>query len=145
MPFGLKNARVTFQRMVNRVFKDLIGHTMEVHVDDMLVKSVRRSEHLRHLGEASVLLRKYQVKLNSEKCTFGVASEKFLGYFVTQRGIEANPYQISAILNMKLPTCIKEVQILNERLAAVSWFLSRFTDKRKLFFQALKKNGADFC
>ena len=74
---------------------------MEVYIDDILVRSDRCSGHLRHLSEVFDLLRKYQVKLNLEKCTFRVASRKFLGYLVTQQGMEANPGQISAILNMK--------------------------------------------
>jgi len=110
MPFGLKNAGATFQRMVDHVFKDLIGKTMSVYVDDMIVKSSQRTDHLQHLEEAFSRLRKYQIKLNPEKCTFGVASGKFLGYMVTQRGIESDPSQVSAILNMKSPTSVKEVQ-----------------------------------
>ena len=90
------------------------------------------------------LLQKYKVKLNPEKFKFGVASTKFLGYLVTQRGIEADPNQISAILNMRAPTCMTEVQMLNRRLAALNQFINRSTDKYKLFFQALKKNGGDF-
>jgi len=90
MPFELKNARVTFQQMVDRVFKDQIRHTMEVYVDDMMVKSIQRSDHLCHLGVFD-LLQKYQVKLNPEKCTFKLAFGNFLGYLVTQQGIEANP------------------------------------------------------
>ena len=78
----------------------------------MLVKSVQCTSHLQHLDKAFDLLRQYKVK-----CTFGVASEKFLGYLVTQRGIEADPDQISAILNMKSSTCVNEVQTLNEHLA----------------------------
>ena len=74
-----------------------------------LVKSLHRGDHLSHLEEAFQLLRRYKMKLNPEKCTFGVASGKFLGYLVSQRGVEANPDQISAILNMKSPTCVKEV------------------------------------
>jgi len=54
MPFGLKNAEATFQRMVNKVFKELIGNTMEVYIDDILVKSLDRSDHVKHLGEASL-------------------------------------------------------------------------------------------
>jgi len=84
------------------------------------------------------------VKLNIESCTFGVASGKFLGYLVTQRGIKADPDQISAILNMKSPTHVKEVQMLNGRLAPLNRFISRSTDKCRPFFQALKKNAADF-
>ena len=84
------------------------------------------------------------MKLNLEKYTFGVAFGKFLRYLVTQWGIEANPDQIYAILNRKSPTCVKEVQMLNERLAVLNRFISRSTDKCRHFFQALKKNGAGF-
>jgi len=91
-----------------------------------------------------LILRKYQVKLNPEKCTFGAASEKFLGYLVAQRGIEANPDKISAILDMKSPACVKDIQIMNGRLIALNRFFSRFSDKCKPVFQVLKKNGADF-
>jgi len=80
-------------------------------------------DHLQHLDEAFNLLRKYKVKLNSEKCTFRVSSGKFLGYLVTQWGIEANPDQIFTILNMKSPTYVKEVQMLNRRLAALNRFI----------------------
>ena len=72
-----------------------------------------------------------------------VAFENFLGYLVTQRGIKVDPDQISAILNMKSPTCVKEVQMLNRHLAALNRFISRSTDKCKPFFQVLK-NGDDF-
>ena len=73
------------------------------------MKSVQRTDHLQHLDKAFNLLRQYKVKLNPEKCTFGVASGKFLGYLVTQRGIEADHDQIFAILNMKSPTYVKKV------------------------------------
>ncbi|CAL2230024.1 unnamed protein product [Prunus armeniaca] len=97
MPFGLKNAGATYQRLVNKIFKEQIGKTMKVYVDDMLVKAPERADHIK----AFSLLRKYNMKLNPSKCTFGVSSDRFLGYLVTQRGIEAHPNQIKAILNMK--------------------------------------------
>ena len=84
------------------------------------------------------------MKLNPEKCTFRVAFGKFLGYLVTQRRIEANLVHISAILEMKSATTVKEVQILNGRLAAPNHFFSRSTNKRKSFFLTTKKNGANF-
>ena len=87
--------------MVNKIFEDLIGNTMEVYVDNMLVKSVQLTYHLQDLDKAFDLLRQYQVKLNPEKCTFRVASGKFLGYMITQQGIEANLDQISVVLNMR--------------------------------------------
>ena len=124
MPFGLKNTEVTFHRMVNKVFKDLIGDIMEVYMDDMLAKSVQRMDHLLHLSKDFDLLRQYEVKLNPEKCTFRVTSEKFLGYLVTQHGIKADPNQISVILNMRSPA-YAEVQMLNGCLAVLNQFISR--------------------
>ncbi|CAL8168200.1 unnamed protein product [Prunus armeniaca] len=101
MPFGLKNAEATYQSLVNKIFKEQIGKTMEVYVDDMLVKAPERADHIKNHVEAFSLLRKYNMKLNPSKCTFGVSSGQFLGYLVTQRGIEAHPNQIKAILDMK--------------------------------------------
>ncbi|CAL2270497.1 unnamed protein product [Prunus armeniaca] len=84
MPFGLKNAGATYQRLVNKIFKEQIGKTMEVYVDDMLVKAPKCTDHLKNLAEAFGLLRQYRMKLNPSKCTFGVSSSRFLGYLVTQ-------------------------------------------------------------
>ena len=103
MPFGLKNAGATYQRLVNKMFADKIGTTMEVYIDDMLVKSLRETDHVSHLEECFKVLNSYQMKLNPSKCTFGVSSGKFLGYVVTQRGIEANPDQIQALQKVTFP------------------------------------------
>ncbi|CAL2266902.1 unnamed protein product [Prunus armeniaca] len=143
MPFGLKNAGATYQRLVNKIFKEQIGKTMEVYVDDMLVKAPKRADHLKNLAKAFSLLRQYRMKLNPSKCTFGVSSGRFLGYLVTQRGIEAHPRQIKAILEMKSPSTVKEIQSLTGRAAALNRFLSRSTDKCKPFFKALKKGQRD--
>ncbi|KAL5541984.1 hypothetical protein UlMin_009694 [Ulmus minor] len=94
MPFGLKNAGATYQRLVNKMFKDQIGKTMEVYVDDMLVKSLKTEEHIQNLKETFEILRRYKMKLNPSKCAFGVSSGKFLGFMVNHRGIEANPAKI---------------------------------------------------
>jgi hypothetical protein len=100
MPFGLKNAGATYQRLVNKMFHDQIGRNVEVYVDDMLVKSKENEDHLTDLKETFQALRTYNMKLNPEKCAFGVSSGKFLGFMVSQRGIEANPDKIKAILEM---------------------------------------------
>ncbi|KAL5576657.1 hypothetical protein UlMin_018356 [Ulmus minor] len=94
MPFGLKNAGATYQRLVNKMFKNQIGKTMEVYVDDMLVKSLKTEEHIRNLKETFDILRKYKMKLNPSKCAFGVSSGKFLRFMVNHHGIEANPAKI---------------------------------------------------
>ncbi|CAA0829593.1 Uncharacterized mitochondrial protein AtMg00860, partial [Striga hermonthica] len=139
MTFGLKNAGATYQRLVNKMFAHLIGHTMEVYVDDMLVKSEQAPDHIAHLSEVFDILREYSMVLNPKKCTFEVGSGKFLGYMVSQRGIEANPAKIQAILDLAPPTSLKGVQALTGRLAALNRFISKSTDHCKPFFDAIKK------
>ncbi|CAA0834169.1 Unknown protein, partial [Striga hermonthica] len=139
MTFGLKNAGATYQRLVNKMFARLIGRTMEVYVDDMLVKSEQASDHITHLSEVFDILREYSMVLNPKKCTFGVGSGKFLGYMVSQRGIEANPAKIQAILELAPPISIKGVQALTGRLAALNRFISKSTDHCKPFFDAIRK------
>ena len=112
---------------------------MEVYVDDIMVKGKQRSDHIRNLAEAFNILRRYKMKLNPTKCTFGVSSGRFLGYLVTQRGIEAHPKQIQAIIEMKSPTTLKEIQSLTGRAAALNRFLSRSTDRCKPFFKAIRR------
>ena len=120
MPFGLKNAGATYQRLVNRMFQKQIGTTMEVYIDDMLVKSTTIELHISHLSEAFQILRNYNMKLNPAKCAFGVSAGKFLGFIVNRRGIEANPDKIKAVLDMPSPLGIKEVQRLTGRITALS-------------------------
>ncbi|KAL2248676.1 UNVERIFIED_CONTAM: Retrovirus-related Pol polyprotein from transposon [Sesamum indicum] len=139
MPFGLKNAGATYQRLVNRMFGDLLGKTMEVYVDDMLVKSKRSQNHIEDLAQAFSIMRTYGMKLNPDKCTFGVRGGKFLGYMVSERGIEANPEKIQAIMNLRSPTSIKEVQKLTGKIASLSIFISRSADKSLPFFKILRK------
>ena len=139
MPFGLKNAEATYQRLVNRMFQKIIGTSMEVYIDDMLVQSTTAELHIAHLSEAFQILREYNMKLNPAKCAFGVLAEKFLGFIVNNRGIEANLDKIKVVLNMSPPSIIKEVQRWTRRIAALSRFVSRVSDKCQLFFQLLKK------
>ena len=143
MAFGLKNAGATYQRLVNKIFKHLIGKTMEVYVDDMLVKSLDKADHLKHLEEAFEVLRTHKMMLNPAKCAFGVGSGKFLGLMVSKRGIEANPDKIKAILDMEPPKSIRDVQRLTGRIAALGRFISKSGDKCLPFFKALK-NIKDF-
>ena len=90
MPFGLKNVGATYQRLVTKMYRQLLGKTMEVYIDDMLVKSKQRPDHITHLQEAFELLKSYDMKLNPSKCAFRVSASQFIGFMVTQRGIEAN-------------------------------------------------------
>ena len=92
MPFGVKNVGATYQRLMKEMFKDLIGKSMEVYMEDMLVKSKTVGDHIEYLNMLFNILRKYQIKLNPLKCAFGVRSGKFLGgSMVNQCGMEGNP------------------------------------------------------
>ncbi|KAB2626690.1 hypothetical protein D8674_020308 [Pyrus ussuriensis x Pyrus communis] len=119
MPFGLKNAGATYQRLVNSMFAEQIGKNMEVYVDDMLVKSKHADQHIANLSETFSILKKYRMRLNPNKCALGVGSGKFLGFMISQRSIEANPKKIKAIMDMKEP--------LAEKGQAVADFIAEFT------------------
>ena len=139
MPFGLKNVRATYQRLVNQMFNKQIGRKVEVYVDDMLVKSKEEEDHLDDLKETFNTLRPYSIKLNPSKCAFGVSSGKFLNFMVSQRGIEENPEKVRVILEMSSPKTIKEVQFLTRRVAALNRFVSKAMDKCLPFFKTLKR------
>ena len=124
------------------MFKKQIGRNVEVYVDDMLVKSREEEDRLDDLIETFNTLRQYNMKLNPSKYAFGVSSRKFLGFIVSQRGIEANPEKVKAILEMSSPRTTKEVQSLTGRVAALNRFVSKATDKCLPFFKTLKKTFA---
>ena len=139
MPFGLKNVGAMYQRLVNQMFNKQIGRNVEVYVDNMLVKSKEKKDHLDDLKETFNTLRSYSMKLNPSKCAFGVSSRKFLGFMVSQKGIKANPEKVRAILEMSSPKTIKEVQSLTGRVAALNRFVLKATDKCLPFFKTLKQ------
>ena len=138
MPFGLKNAGATYQRLVTKIFRPLMSKIMEVYINDMLVKSKERLDHTKHLQETFELLRTNRMKLNPLKCVFRVSLGKFLVFMVTQRWIEANPIQLRAIMESQIPTSKKGVQQLIGRLTALRRFISRFIDQLNSFFTTLK-------
>ncbi|XP_072084713.1 uncharacterized protein [Arachis hypogaea] len=121
-----------------------IGRNVEVYVDDMVVKTKVGHPHIEDLDEIFTQVRKYNMRLNPEKCAFGVQGGKFLGFILTSRGIEANPEKCQAILDMHSPKTIKEVQRLTGRLAALSRFLPCLAAKSFNFFQCLKKTTRHF-
>lgn len=139
MPFGLKNARATYQHLVNETFAKLLGKSMEVYVDDMLVKSLESDRHVQHLEETFQILHKYDMRLNLAKCAFGVSSGKFQGFMVYNQGIETNSEKIEALMKMKSPVKIRDVQCLTEKISALNRFISRATDRSLPFFRVLKE------
>nr|KYP64356.1 Retrovirus-related Pol polyprotein from transposon 17.6 [Cajanus cajan] len=110
MPFGLKNAGATYQRLMDKVFHQQIGRNMEVYVDDMVVKTTSAIDHATDLAEVFAQVRKHNMRLNPEKCVFGVQGGKFLGFMITSRGIEANPEKCKAIIQMQSPQTVKECE-----------------------------------
>ncbi|XP_072058036.1 uncharacterized protein [Arachis hypogaea] len=123
MPFGLKNAGATYQRLMDKVFHKQIGRNMKIYMDNMVAKTTPERSHCEDLREIIIQVRAYNMRLNPEKCAFGVQGGKFLKFMLTSRGIEANPKKCDTILNMAYPKTIKEVQQLAGRVAALSRFL----------------------
>ncbi|XP_024190652.1 uncharacterized protein LOC112194667 [Rosa chinensis] len=138
MPFGLKNAGATYQRLVNSMFEEVIGTIIEVYMDDMLVKSLTLKDHVTNFSIFFAIILRNGMRLNPQKCIFGVEVGKFLGYIISHRGIEANPEKVQAILDTVSPTYRNEVQSLTGKVAALSRFVSRLTDKCTPFFRLLK-------
>ena len=125
---------------MNKMFTHQIGRNVQVYMDDMLVKSIREDDHLDNLKETFDTLRSYNMKLNPNKCAFGVTAGKFLGFIVSQRGIEVNPDKIMAIMELTSPKNVKKVQSLNGKITALNRFVSRATNKCLPFFRTLKKS-----
>ena len=128
MPFGLKNARATYELMMTRMFRDKIGRMVEVYIDDMVVKSKQESRHIEDLQGTFEVLWQHKLRLNAEKCAFGIGAGKFLGYLITNRGIEINHDQIDAMRRLNPPSNPKEVQKLTGMLAALNRFIFKFVD-----------------
>ncbi|XP_071911843.1 uncharacterized protein [Coffea arabica] len=138
MPFGLKNAGATYQRLVNKLFQNQIGRNMEVYVDDMIVKSRAGPQLVPDLREILSILPESRMRLNPKKCIFGVRSGRFLGFLVSREGIRANPEKLQAIMDMAPPRSVKEVQRLTGTMAAQNRFLSRSAIRGLPFFRILK-------
>ena len=134
----LKECRGNIPEVGDQDFRPLLGKIMEVYINDMLVKSKDRQDYAQHLQKDFELIRTYGMKLNPSKCAFGVSAGRFLGFMVTQGGIEANPAQLKSILESPAPASRKRVQQLIGRLAALGQFISQFTDRLKPFFVTLK-------
>jgi len=143
MPYDLKNVGATYQRLMDRVFRRQIGRTKEVYVDDMVVKSQTVEDHVCDLKEVFHQVRKYNMRLNLEKCMFGVPASKFLGFMLTARWIETNPDKCTAIAEMRSPKNLKEIQQLVGRLTSLARFLPKLTEKIKPILKIMKKQIAD--
>jgi len=103
MSFGLKNVRATYQCLMDKVFQVQLGRNLQVYVDDMVVKFDNLTTHLANLEEVFGQLRKYNMRLNPEKCVFGVEGGNFLGFMLTHWRIHANPDKCQTTLGMRSP------------------------------------------
>jgi hypothetical protein len=140
MPFGLRNAGATYQRCMQHVFGDHIGWTVEAYVDNIVVKTRKADDLVSDLRIAFGCLRANRVKLNPEKCVFGVPRGMLLGYIVSQQGIEANPEKVAALERMGSIRDLKGVQKVLGCLAALSRFISRLGEKGLPLYRLLKKH-----
>ena len=139
MTFGLKNAGGTYQKCIHIVLKNQIGRNVEAYIDDIVVKTKQNGNLITDLQETFSNLRKYKMKLNPDKCFFGVSSGKLLGYLVSQCGIDANPKKIQAIEDLKSPTTRKQVQELTGKMAALNRFISKSGERGMPFYKLLRK------
>jgi ribonuclease HI len=141
MPFGLRNAGATYQRCMNHVFGEHVGRTVEAYVNDIVVKTRKASDLLSDLEVTFRYLKAKSVKLNPEKCVFGVPRGMLLGFIVSERGIEANPEKIAAITDMGPIKDLKGVQRVMGCLATLSRFISRLGEKGLPLYRLLRKAG----
>jgi hypothetical protein len=137
MPEGLKNAGSTFSCLTKTVLESQVGQNIFTYVDDIVVASKNKENHLADLAETFVNMRDARLRLNPEKCVFGVRQGKILGYLVSHRGIEANPTKIQAIINMTPPQSARDVQRLTGRLAALNRFISMSAERSLPFLKTL--------
>jgi hypothetical protein len=138
MPEGIRNAGYTINRTIAAVLDTQLDRNISAYVDDVVVQSKKHEDHISYLRDTFANLHKHGLKLNPEKCVFGVRRGKLLGCMITERGIEANPVKIEAIRRMQPPTTKSGVQKLTGRLASLNRFISRSAEKSLPFFKVLK-------
>ncbi|KAE8716079.1 hypothetical protein F3Y22_tig00110156pilonHSYRG00339 [Hibiscus syriacus] len=132
----------TYQRAMVTLFHDMMHKEIEVYVDDMIVKAKTEEEHIENLRKLFKRLRRCQLKLNPNKCTFGVTSGKLLGFVVSQKGIEIDPDKVKAIQDLPAPQTQKEVRGFLGRLNYIARFISQLTEKCDPIFRLLRKNNS---
>jgi hypothetical protein len=141
MPFGLKNAGATFQRLMRKALRAQMGRNAEAYVDDIVIKTRESHTFIQDLEETFANLRKVNIKLNPAKCAFGIPLGKLLGFLVSHCGIEANPDKVKAIEEMRPPRNLNEMQRLAGCMAALGRFLARSGEKALPFFKLMKRTG----
>ena len=140
MPFELKNAGVTYQRMAITLLHDMMHNEVEVYVNNMIVKYKEREVHIINLRKFFERIKEYRMRLNPQKCTFGVTAGKLLGFLVSDRGMEVDPSKIKAILEIPPFKSKKEIKGFLGQLQYISRFIVKLTSTCELIFKLLRKN-----
>ena len=144
MPFGLRNAGATYQRAMNSIFHDFINTFMQVYIDDIVIKSVSRKNHIDHLRQSFERMREHGLKMNPLKCAFCVKDGDFLGFVVHKKGIEINQNKTKAILEAKAPSNKKELQSLLGKINFLRRFIYNLSGKAQAFSPLLRLNKEGF-
>jgi hypothetical protein len=137
MPEGLMNAGSTFSHLTKKILEDQMGRNVFTYVDDIVVASKIKDDHFSDLAETFANMREARLRLNPEKCIFGVRQGKILGYLVWHKGIEANTSKIQAIMDMAPAQSTKDIQRLTDRLATMNRFISRSAERSLPFLKTL--------
>jgi dsDNA-binding SOS-regulon protein len=144
MPFGLKNAGATYQRMMQNCLESQIGRNIQVYIDDMVITTRKEESLISDLAETFDNLNRYELKLNPTKCSFGVSVGQLLGFLVSARGIEANLEKIQVILTIGKPTKLHDIKKLAGRVVSLSRFVARLGEKALSFYALMKKSDDKF-
>ena len=145
MTFGLKNAGATYQKAMNYIFHKLIGRIAEIYIDDVMIKSKGYKEHLADLRETLECTRKHGLKMNPNKCAFGVSAGQFLGFMVHERGIKVGQKSVKAIDEAVPPTTKTELQYLLGKINFIRRFISNLSGRILPFSPLLRlKNNQEF-
>jgi len=144
MPFGLKNARATYQRAMVTLFHNMMHREVEIYVDNILAKSKEEEDHMQVLRRLLERLWKYQLKLNPAKCSFGVKTGKLLGFIVSGRGIEVDSDKAKAIQEMSAPKKEKEVRSFLGHLNYIARFISSWQWLVNQFFVCSERKILEF-
>jgi hypothetical protein len=145
MTFGLKNACTTYQRAMNLIFHGLLGIVLEIYIDDVVVKSDSMDNHLANLRLALERMRRYGLKINPLKCTFGVSAGKFLEFIIHEHGIEIDPTKIESINKVQPPQCKNDMQKFLEKINYLRRFIFNLSKKISAFAPILQlKNEVEF-
>ena len=139
MPFRLKNASATYQRSITAIFHDMMHRELEDYVDDIVVKSKRREDHVQILRRVFERCRAFKLRMNPLKCAFRVSSGKFLGFLVHSRGIDVDSAKAIAITTMKPLTKVKELKSFLGKVSYIRRFIPGLASITLAFARLLKK------